>query len=498
MRMKLTFLNKGSILLLAFCSLTGCAETEKEDELSGSISEEIRYANQFGKDIMSTYYLWNTEISDDLDAWNIKTNEDPIGTVDRIRYHDGEQYIDKWTMLTDDMESFTSSMEGVSTTFGWNLTVYRLAANSNQCIGVVNFVYDNTPASRMNLKRGDIIIGLNGGSLTTENYLDLYYSPSLTVSLGKLDVESYQLVDLGKKVSLTAETLYEDPVLCDSIYEFNGKKVGYLAYSSFDLKSIDKLIEIAKHFKQEQVGELILDLRYNSGGYVITENVLASMFAPQEDVSQKKVFEKEVYNDLLTQAGWGEETPFTTEFYYPEVGVNANTQDANIGLTKIYGLIGSGSASASEALLGGLMPYMEVELIGGQSHGKYCTGYLLSPEDVYEDSPQDIKNWGIYVMVSIYQNAAGKTPCMPDGLIPDVEVADNAMLPYQLGDVDEPLLRAALTAAGRTYDDEGTLSTRSLDARFIPMRGVQKPVFGKRILLAPSAKFRPLGRSVLE
>lgn len=252
--MKLTFLNKGSILLLAFCSLTGCAETEKEDELSGSISEEIRYANQFGKDIMSTYYLWNTEISDDLDAWNIKTNEDPIGTVDRIRYHDGERYIDKWTMLTDDMESFTSSMEGVSTTFGWDLTVYRLTENSDQCIGVVNFVYDNTPASRMNLKRGDIIIGLNGGSLTTENYKDLYYSPSLTVSLGKLDVGSNQLVDLGKKVSLTAETLYEDPVLCDSIYEFNGKKVGYLAYSSFDLKSIDKLIEIAKHFKQEQVG----------------------------------------------------------------------------------------------------------------------------------------------------------------------------------------------------------------------------------------------------
>lgn len=101
-------------------------------------------------------------------------------------------------------------------------------------------------------------------------------------------------------------------MLCDSIYEFNGKKVGYLAYSSFDLKSIDKLIEIAKHFKQEQVAELILDLRYNGGGYVITESVLASMFAPQEDVSQKKVFEKEVYNDLLTQAGWGEETPFTT------------------------------------------------------------------------------------------------------------------------------------------------------------------------------------------
>ena len=53
---------------------------------------------------------------------------------------------------------------------------------------------------------------------------------------------------------------------------------------------------------------------------------------------------------------------------------NVSTKGANIGLKKVYGLIGSGSASASEALLGGLMPYMDVQLIGSQTHGKYCTG----------------------------------------------------------------------------------------------------------------------------
>lgn len=86
--------------------------------------------------------------------------------------------------------------------------------------------------------------------------------------------------------------MYENPIICDSVYEFNGKKVGYLAYTGFDLKSINPLIEIGKKFKAEGIEELVLDLRYNGGGYVITENVLASMFAPQEAVSSKKVFEK--------------------------------------------------------------------------------------------------------------------------------------------------------------------------------------------------------------
>ena len=88
------------------------------------------------------------------------------------------------------------------------------------------------------------------------------------------------------------------------------------------------------------------------------------MFAPQEAVSSKKVFEKEIYNSYLSESyqkqGESPETRFTTEFNYPEVEVNASTKDANIGLKKIYGLIGSGSASASEALLGGLMPYTNV------------------------------------------------------------------------------------------------------------------------------------------
>lgn len=132
------------------------------------------------------------------------------------------------------------------------------------------------------------------------------------------------------------------------------------------------------------------------------------------------------------------------------------------------------------------MPYTNVRLIGTQTHGKYCTGWMLSAEDMYEKCPQELKNWGIYVMVSIYLNADGKTPCMPDGLIPDIQIEDDPIQAYQIGDVNEPLLKQALTEAGRSYETDGVRSRSAASPHFKALPPVKTPLFGKRIQLIPS------------
>ncbi|MBM6883165.1 S41 family peptidase [Bacteroides caecigallinarum] len=492
-RLKLTL----SCLIISGYVITGCTKEEGNSNNSGDkskITEETRYANMFAKDILEIYYYWNNEISQDLNKLDPEKNSDPITTVEEIRYHDGTNPIDKWTMLTNNMDEFTSSVQGVSTTYGYTPIVYYITADSNDLIAVVAYVSKDSPAEKAGLKRGDIIYQIDGKTLTVDNYMDLYYSSNITLSFAKLN--GLEVIPTDKKVSMIAIEMYENPILCDTVYNFNGKKVGYLAYSSFDLTSIPELINICKDFKSEGIKELVLDLRYNGGGYVITENVLASMFAPQTNVTNKDIFEKEDYNDFFTeyykQEGISTETRFETEYNYNynDINQHVSTKDANIGLEKIYGIITGNSASASEALLSGLMPYMDIELIGQKSHGKYCTGWMLAAEDAYKTVPPAIKNWGIYVMVSIYKNANDETPCMPNGLTPDLNAEDYPLETYQLGDVNEAMLKVALQRAGKVYPESRSSVTYS---PFIDSKVIETPKktnFGKRIIM-PSLSRMP-------
>ena len=458
-RLKLTL----SCLIISGYVITGCTKEEGNSDNSGDKSKITE--NQ-------------------LDP---EKNSDPIATVEKIRYHDGTNEIDKWTMLTDNMDEFTSSVEGVTTTYGYTPKVYLLSENSNEVIAAVAFVSENSPAEKAGIKRGDLIYKIDGKTLTTENYLDLFYSSQIKLSMAKLVGNT---ITPTTELSLEAVKMYENPILCDSVYNFNGKKVGYLAYSSFDLKSIPELINICKEFKNEGIKELILDLRYNGGGYVITENVLASMFAPQVNVTNKDIFEKEDYNEFFTkyyeQEGISTITRFQTEYNYEDMDLNVSTKDANIGLEKIYGIITGNSASASEALLSGLMPYMDIELIGEQSHGKYCTGWMLAAEDAYDKVPQVIKDWGIYVMVSIYKNANDETPCMPNGLTPNVEAEDNPLETYQLGDENEAMLRIALEKAGKIYPASRSQETYTADLKAIETP--KKANFGRRIIIPSQSR----------
>lgn len=333
-------------LAIAACFTLSCSEENiKNNDDNGQstpsgVTLETQLANSFAKEVLEYYYYWNEEIANDLKKLDPETNSDPISTVNEIRYHQGDKEIDKWTMLTNNMDEFTSSVGGVSTTYGYTPMVFRYSNSDNECFAAICFVYENSPAAKAGLKRGDLIYAINGNTLTTDNFTDLYYTSSIELSLAKLDGNT--VVPTGKKVKMNAVEMYENPIICDSIYEFNGKKVGYLAYTSFDLNSIPQLIEISKKFKAEGIKELILDLRYNGGGYVITESAMASMYAPQAAVTNKEIFEKEDYNDFMTELiekeGGSTVTRFSTEYNFSNNGQNVSlsTKDANIGLEKIY------------------------------------------------------------------------------------------------------------------------------------------------------------------
>ncbi|MBQ8521108.1 MAG: hypothetical protein IJ456_06995 [Bacteroides sp.] len=485
------------------------------------------YAGFFAYNILSDVYLWKAEIASAMKNWLL--TEDAIEKVDALRYKENGEYVDKWTQLTNDYESFIGGVDGaVTTTFGVSYQLNLKKQGSDDVVAFVLYTYPDSPAANAGLKRGDVVVTINGKTLDLNNYMDLYNSASVELGLAIYNPVNGVYTETGKSVSMTAVNMYENPVLMTKVFDCGGKKVGYLAYTSFTLDSCKDLIDAAKSFKEKGVTELILDLRYNGGGYVITENLLASLLAPQSAVTNKEVFETEIWNqdymDYYKQQGEDLNTYFQTEYEFTDHNNKKhsyNTTDANIGLSKIYALVTESSASASEAVLVGLLPYMDIEIIGEQTHGKYCTGWILSATDWYQDVEDTYaqlskeqptkygtfaeefpeyekwetyaKNWGIYVMISRYADKNGDCPCMPNGFTPNVEVKDLCYEPYDLGDDREALLRKALTKAGYTnftpIEGEGVASRSAVRMSGRPIKQVSRnPLDGKRILLGHPKK----------
>lgn len=472
---------------------------------SVAFTDSKAYANFFAFNVMSDVYLWKQDITSALQSWLIAA--DPIAAVKNARYKENGKDVDKWTQMTDAYSEMVGGTDGVSTgTYGFGFKGINYVNYKTICAYVL-YTYPGSPAEEAGLKRGDMILEINGKPITNESYGELFYSNSVEIGLGTFKDGAF--VSTGKTVAMNAKAMYEDPIIATKIFDCGSKKVGYLAYTSFTFESCLGLYDVCKEFKKEGISELILDLRYNGGGYVFTEEVLASMLAPEAEVKAKSVFETEIWNDeymaYYKQKGTDLNTYFRTDFNakHNDKVYKFSTADANIGLTKIYALVTEGSASASESLLVGLMPYMDIEIIGKQTHGKYCSGIMWKGEEWYQDIVDNFKannkdfakdypeygdwkkyigDWGIYVMISMYADKDGKNPCMPDGLKPDFDAKDMFEEAYPLGDEREAMLNLALQKAGKT-DLVSRVASRSAVALPVgkEVRMKQHPLDGKRI-----------------
>lgn len=420
-------------------------EKEKQEELT-----TYRYVNQFLFDALSVYYLWIDEpsVSSKMETW--AQTDEPISKVQSIKY-----FADRWTMCTDDYKSFTSSVDGVETTYGYDITLFWADTQHTAVCGIVTFVYADSPAEKAGLKRGDVVMKVNGKSLTADTYVNIVNNEMFNSSSCKLGLYD------GRSLDLTSIKMYEDPVLVSKVIDLGAKKVGYLCYVSFTLRSIPQLIDVCKEFKAAGVTDVVLDFRYNGGGYIETEEALASMLAPEEDVLNEALYQTSVWNKDNGQDSSFFRTSFT---YEKETGERAkiSTKGCNVSSGKkvnIYAIMTGGSASASESILVGLMPYLNVTIVGEQSYGKYCSGMIQNAvewfdynKDVYKkyygsefsNYSKYADNWGAYIMYARFADKYGNTPCMPDGFAPEVEARDDPEDETPLGDPEEKMLKVVL------------------------------------------------------
>lgn len=421
------------LVLLSFLAI-GCSESplpEPENpntvEVKSEAPELTQKVNSFIKLVMNDIYLWYNEVPD-LD---IRFEEDSEAYFKKLLYKE-----DKWSFITDDITELEASFEGVETSFGYSLAFGRFS-NTGNIFALVEFVYPETPASRAGIERGDIIVKLNDADITDDNYTDLLYAANLTLSLGILGDDGISIDP--NKVSMTSKELNLDPVLITDIVEHEGKRIGYLFYAQYIANFNSSLNEAFQYFMSEGITDLVIDLRYNPGGGVNAAQHLTSSIAPLSIVNNKETLVTFQWNDKYQDY-------FQTKNIDEQLRIPfVDTTPVKMGLNSVYFLTGNGSASASELTITGLKPYMSVTTIGERTFGKYTASITMKPEDFYENKADysDFINWGIQPIVLRYANSQGVTD-FKNGFEPDIEVNDSLIYGYQLGDKNEPLLRAAI------------------------------------------------------
>lgn len=383
--------------------------------------------NTFTKDKMTDQYFWADEVKDK----KIETDLDPATYFDNMKYTG-----DPWSHITKSQGlGEIADASGYENGFGYNLNFWE---DEGYIIAEINFVYSNSPAAKAGLKRGDIITRMNGEKITTENYTDLYYNRTLSVGLSEDEKsEPYQTLEL------TAQNYTIDPILEYGVITRDERKIGYVAYSNFVYRNTTSLLQLNNVFqslKEKEVEELILDLRYNTGGYMLAVKRLCSLIAPEDAVEGEKILIHKRWNDAYQEKY--ADTPEMLEERFDKTV----SPDARLHLPRLWVITGKVTASASELLISALSPYMKVHVIGETTVGKNMGGITFTPPE------NDLQGWNISLISLLYTNSEGRS--VQNGIQPELYLAETFPHRENLGDPKEPLLTATLDLIDRTTNTE--------------------------------------------
>ncbi|WP_245583413.1 S41 family peptidase [Salinimicrobium terrae] len=345
---------------------------------------------------------------------------------------------DRFSFMTDDYKALEDRFNGVSSsTAGMHFGLGQISGTNN-LFGFLQYIIPNTPAAEAGLTRGTVFTQINGQKMTSNNLETLLDSDSFTINIGK--VEDGTLVLTDETVTLHQASYTANPIHMVKTLDVDGKKVGYLMYNSFIGNFDDELNLAFGELKNQGVEELILDLRYNGGGDVVSAVDLASMITGQ---FEGKVFMQEKWNDTY-QAYFEEHKPERLlNLFDDEIRTGAKIN--SLGLLKVYVLATASTASASELIINGLDPYINVVHVGENTTGKFQASVTLYDSEDFSKDKEINKNhtYALQPLVLKSANANGISDYI-NGLDPDVELSENINNLGTLGDPNEPLLQAAL------------------------------------------------------
>lgn len=267
----------------------------------------------------------------------------------------------------------------------------------------VKYVYPGSPADLAGIKRGYQIITINGNSNfpydgatgTNTSFVINAYANSTTIAMTLKKPDGTTMT-----ANLTAANYTVNPVLTYKVFnQGNGHIVGYIVFNSFtsDANADPQLNTAFNYFTSNGVTDLVVDLRYNGGGYVSTAEYIDNLIVPA--AKNGTLMYNTYFNSILTSGKetllanqWRRDPTSGTDYNYAQfdysVAGNAvkfsKTGTLNVG--SVFFIVTGSTASAAELTINNLLPEFsagKVQLIGTTTYGK-PVGFFDIDINVYQ------------------------------------------------------------------------------------------------------------------
>jgi len=434
------FLKVSLIAIIVGSLFFSCFE-DRDDNVV--LASEI---NDFVWKGMNIFYLYKDQVpnlandrftSDQEYANYLNNYSTPENLFESLIYQ--RSTIDRFSFIVDDYIEWEQEMAGTFLSNGLEYNFYYEPGSNTQVYGIIRLVLNNSAASGLNIERGQIFDAIDGTQLTVDNLGTLLSPNSYTLNLanyndnGTPEVSDDVIESTTGTLNLTKQPYTENPVHTTAIIDVNGEKLGYLLYNRFTPNFSSQLNDAFGEFKANNVQHLVIDLRYNPGGSVLTASYLGSMVTGQFN---NQIFSKLVYNSELQQ--------FNDNYHF--VNSFDGTTINGLNLHKVYVLTTSKSASASELVINSLKAYIDVVQIGDYTYGKTQASLTIydSPDFL---SKSNINPNHTYAMQPLVANSINvNDQAIPgNGLTPNIELLESPRNYGILGDPSERLLAAAIS-----------------------------------------------------
>ncbi|MGB3165318.1 MAG: S41 family peptidase [Alteraurantiacibacter sp.] len=320
----------------------GCSLAERKDVALDLFNEWYLFPNLLDTSVSQTAH---SNLQDYIDA-----------LVAPARAESKDRFFSYVTSIEEE-EAFANS--GATAGFG-----FRLSYAQPRVFIVETF--EGTAALGANIDRGSEILAIGTNSSNFQTVSSLFASGgafAVSQALGPSDPGTTRVLRIRdqagveREVSLTKTNFSFDPVsdrYGAQVLNDGGKRVGYINLRTFSVEDASNQLAAAfGNFRTQGVNELIVDLRYNGGGRLDVAYAMA---------------------DLMGRGNDGK--LFSTVAYRPSKSANNdqkffNVRTQSIAPTRIA-FIGTGStASASELIMVGMIPYVpNSALIGSNTFGK--------------------------------------------------------------------------------------------------------------------------------